>query len=46
MKDWFEAVYATVRYYVDPRFRKQVKQYRVWIEAQMVWPVEEEDDRW
>lgn len=36
MKDWLEAVYCTVRYYVDPRFRKQVKVYRELIERSML----------
>lgn len=35
MKDWIEAVYCTVRYYVDPRFRRQVKMYRSMIERSM-----------
>ena len=35
VKDWLEAVYCTVRYYVDPRFRRQVKMYRNMIERSM-----------
>lgn len=33
MKDWIEGVYATVRYWVDPKFRRTVKMYRAYIEA-------------
>lgn len=36
VKDWLEAAYATVRYWVDPRFRRQVKLYRVMIERAML----------
>ena len=36
VKDWLESVYATVRYWVDPRFRAQVKLYRTLIERSVL----------
>lgn len=36
VKDWLESVYATVRYWVDPGFRRQVKMFRNMIERSMV----------